>query len=127
MGPRGERDAGSPEEYGGGEGEETTVTVSAFPSAFTYNHDLDHPYFAPRTGFVRTHVKYQGLVGISEEVGKTRLTWLVNVHRELSSGSLLRVLRFSSSALVDIERVTINEKLLLPLSLKKKFFDFMVQ
>ena len=30
---------------------------------FTINHNVEHPYFAPRKGFVRLHVKNQGLVG----------------------------------------------------------------
>ena len=48
------------------------------PSFFTYNHNLQHPYFAPRDGFVRGGMKFQGLVG--RTVGATtRLTWLVNV------------------------------------------------
>ena len=46
---------------------------------FTYNHDLEHPYFAPRPEFVRGSVKYQGMVGVVGDGGKTRLTWLVNV------------------------------------------------
>ena len=46
---------------------------------FTYNHDVDHPYFAPGTGFVRVKVKYQGMVGVKDDEGKTRLTWLVNM------------------------------------------------
>ena len=46
---------------------------------FTYNHDFEHPYFAPRPGFVRSSVKYQGMVGVLGDNGKTRLTWLVNV------------------------------------------------
>ena len=45
---------------------------------FTYNHDFEHPYFAPRPGFVRSSVKYQGMVGVLGDNGKTRLTWLVN-------------------------------------------------
>ena len=46
---------------------------------YTYNHDVDHPYFAPRSGFVRAKVKYQGMVGVLGDGGKTRLTWLVNM------------------------------------------------
>ena len=46
---------------------------------YTYNHDIDHPYFARRPGFVRGNVKYQGLVGTLGDEGKTRLTWLVNM------------------------------------------------
>ncbi len=45
---------------------------------YTYNHDIDHPYFAHRPGFVRMKVKNQGLVGTLGDEGKTRLTWLVN-------------------------------------------------
>ena len=45
---------------------------------FSYNHDFEHPYFAPRPGFVRGSVKYQGMVGVLGKRGKTRLTWLVN-------------------------------------------------
>ena len=45
---------------------------------FTYNHDFEHPYFAPRPGFVRSSVKYQGMVGVLGDNGKMRLTWLVN-------------------------------------------------
>ena len=58
---------------------------------YTYNHDIDHPYFNRRDGFVRLSVKFQGLVGVptSETCTKpvsiqghtntTRLTWLVNM------------------------------------------------
>ena len=46
---------------------------------YTYNHDIDHPHFAHRSGFVRMKVKNQGLVGTLGDEGKTRLTWLVNV------------------------------------------------
>ena len=46
---------------------------------YTYNHDIDHPYFAHRPGFVRMKVKNQGLVGTLGDEGKTRLTWLVNM------------------------------------------------
>ena len=52
-----------------------------------YNHSVEHPYFAPRQGFVRAIVRYQGLVGVSIHTSKargqgavaqTRLTWLFN-------------------------------------------------
>ena len=46
---------------------------------YTYNQDVDHPYFAKRAGFVRTKIKYQGLVGVVGDGGETRLTWLVNM------------------------------------------------
>ena len=46
---------------------------------YTYNNDVDHPYFAPRSGFVRAKMKYYGLVGVLGDGGKTRLTWLVNL------------------------------------------------
>ena len=46
---------------------------------YTYNHTLNHPYFAPRTGLVRMNFKYQGMVGVVEKRGTTRLTWLVNM------------------------------------------------
>ena len=46
---------------------------------YTYNHDIDHLYFAHRPGFVRGNLKYQGLVGTLGDEGKTRLTWLVNM------------------------------------------------
>ena len=46
---------------------------------YVYNHDVDHHYFAPRSGFVRAKIKYQGLVGVLGDGGKTRLTWLVNM------------------------------------------------
>ena len=55
---------------------------------FTYNHSLEHAYFAPREGFVRVIIRNQGLVGIpitpkeAEHSGtgvQSRLTWLVNV------------------------------------------------
>lgn len=46
---------------------------------YTYNHDVDHPYFAPRSGFVRAKMKYQGMVGVSGGGGKTQLTWVVNM------------------------------------------------
>ncbi len=45
---------------------------------FTYNYDVDHHYFAPRVGFVRGKMKYQGMVGFLGDGGKTRLTWLVD-------------------------------------------------
>ncbi len=46
---------------------------------YTYNHDVAHPYFAPRSGFVRAKMKYQGMVGVLGDGGKTRLTWLANM------------------------------------------------
>ena len=46
---------------------------------YTYNNDVDHRYFAPRSGFVRAKLKYQGMVGVLGDGGKTRLTWLVNI------------------------------------------------
>ena len=46
---------------------------------YTYNHDVDHHYFAPRSGFVRAKMKYQGMVGVLGDRGKARLTWLVNL------------------------------------------------
>ena len=46
---------------------------------YTYNHEVDHHYFAPRSGFVRAKMKYQGMVGVLGDAGKTRLTWLVNI------------------------------------------------
>ena len=46
---------------------------------YTYNNDVDHRYFAPRSGFVRAKMKYYGLVGVLGDGGKTRLTWLVNM------------------------------------------------
>ncbi len=46
---------------------------------YTYNHDVDHPYFAPRSGFVRGKMNYQGMVAVLGDGGKTRLTWLVNM------------------------------------------------
>ena len=46
---------------------------------YTYNNDVDHHYFAPQSGFVRAKVKYQGMVGVLGDGGKTRLTWLVNM------------------------------------------------
>ena len=45
---------------------------------FSYNHDIDHPYFAPRPGFVRASLKCQGMVGVVGDSGTTRLTWLAN-------------------------------------------------
>ena len=46
---------------------------------FSYNHDVEHPYYAPRSGFVRTKMKHQGMVVLVGDGGKTRLTWLVNM------------------------------------------------
>tara|TARA_A100001015_G_scaffold312050_2_gene416462 strand:- start:126 stop:842 length:717 start_codon:yes stop_codon:yes gene_type:complete len=46
---------------------------------FTYNHDAEHPHFATRPGFVRIKMKFQGMVGIMGNGGKTRLTWFVNM------------------------------------------------
>ena len=46
---------------------------------YTYNHDLEHPYFSPRDGFTRASVKNQGMVGIASSAGLTRLTWLCNM------------------------------------------------
>ena len=49
---------------------------------FTYNHDVDHEYFAERTGFVRTRTRYQGLVGVPSSTSfekKTTVTWLMNL------------------------------------------------
>ena len=45
---------------------------------FTYNHDFEHPYFVTRPDFVRASAKYQGMIGVLGDSGKTRLTWLVN-------------------------------------------------
>lgn len=47
---------------------------------YTYNHDIDHPYFAHRPGFVCMKVKNQGVVATLGDEGKTRLTWLVNMN-----------------------------------------------
>ena len=47
-------------------------------TAFLHNY-LDHPYFAPRSGFVRAKIKYQGLVATLRDEGKTWLTWLANM------------------------------------------------
>ena len=49
------------------------------PCFYTYNHDIDHPYFAHRPGFLRFKVKNQGLVATLGDEGKTRLTWLANM------------------------------------------------
>ncbi len=55
-------------------------------SFFTYNHDVEHPYFSSRDGFVRAKIRFQGLVGepimdteaiLNREAA--RLTWLVNI------------------------------------------------
>ena len=46
---------------------------------YTYNHNIDHPYFSSRPGFVRAKMKYQGMVGVVGDGGKTRLTWLANL------------------------------------------------
>ena len=64
---------------------------------FSYNHDIQHPYFAPRPGFVRGSVKYHGMVGVVGDKGKTRLTWLVN----FDWGGLLPSL-FTSQILVSL-------------------------
>ena len=55
------------------------------PWFFTYNHDIEHPYFAERENMVRFHVLNQGLVAQPHQVQskgetqkRTRLTWLVN-------------------------------------------------
>lgn len=52
---------------------------------FTYNNDIEHPYFAPRDGFVRVHVRNQGAVGqpsraddVVRGVKSTRVSWIVN-------------------------------------------------
>ena len=45
---------------------------------YTYNQSVEHPYFASRPGFVRVKMKYQGMVGVVGDGGKTRLTWMVN-------------------------------------------------
>lgn len=50
-----------------------------YPWFFTYNHDHDPLYIAERPGFVRMKMKYQGMVGVLGDAGKTRLTWLVNM------------------------------------------------
>ena len=74
-----------------------------------YNHDVEHPYFAPRAGFVRAHMKYQGMVGISEEPGKTRLTWLINVDfgglipSSFAEGLLVSVMVYPLSVAEDAE------------------------
>ena len=46
---------------------------------YTYNHDIDHPYFAPREGYVRANVRYQGLLGEPNGSNTLRLTWLLNM------------------------------------------------
>ena len=46
--------------------------------SYTYNHDLPHPAFLKREGFVRALIRYQGMVGKPIDDG-TRLTWLVNM------------------------------------------------
>ena len=47
----------------------------------TYNHDIDHDYFAPRSGFVRMKVKHQGLV---TSTGKKKSTRYVDAQCESS-------------------------------------------
>ena len=47
--------------------------------SYTYNHDLPHPAFLERKGFVRASIQYQGMVGKPIDKG-TRLTWLVNMN-----------------------------------------------
>ena len=61
----------------------------AAPWLYTINNDVNHPYFAPRNGFVRGSVRNQGLVcepkvrsaaADADNGGNaTKLTWLVNV------------------------------------------------
>ena len=53
---------------------------------FTYNQDVEHPYFSSRNGYVRANVRFQGLVGVPLSGAKAegrrneaRLTWLINM------------------------------------------------
>tara|TARA_A100001015_G_scaffold219200_1_gene246502 strand:+ start:991 stop:1566 length:576 start_codon:yes stop_codon:yes gene_type:complete len=74
---------------------------------YTYNHSLDHPYFASRPGFVRAKMKYQGMVGVVGDGGKTRLTWLVNmdfgglVPTSFMAGLLVSIMSFPIQVLED--------------------------
>ena len=46
---------------------------------YTYNQCIENHLFASRPGFVQAKMKYQGMVGVMGDGGKTRLTWLVNM------------------------------------------------
>ena len=76
---------------------------------YTYNHSLDHPYFASRPGFVRAKVQYQGMVGVVGDGGKTRLTWLVNldfgglVPTSFMTGLLVSLMSYPIQILEDTE------------------------
>ena len=74
-----------------------------------YNHDIEHPHFAPRDGFVRAHVKYQGMIAIPGEAGETRLYWLVNmdfgglIPSSFAEGLLVSVMSYPLSVAEDAE------------------------
>ena len=77
---------------------------------FTYNHDFEHPYFAPRPDFVRSSVRYQGMVGVLGDSGKTRLTWLVNydfgglIPSSFSSQMLLSLMSFPVATIEAVKK-----------------------
>ena len=74
---------------------------------YTYNHSIDHPFFASRLGFVRANVQYQGMVGAVGDGGKTRVTWLVNmdfgglVPSSFVAGLLVSIMSFPVQVLED--------------------------
>ena len=77
---------------------------------FTYNNDLDHPYFAPRTGFIRVKMQNQGMVGLLGREGKTRLIWLVNmdfcgiIPSSFTNALLLRVMVYPTTVVKDAQK-----------------------
>ncbi len=74
---------------------------------YTYNHSIEHPYFASRAGFVRTKIKYHGMVGVVGDRGKTRLTWLCNIHfgglvpTSFTTGVLVTLMAYPSRVVED--------------------------
>ena len=84
---------------------------------FTYNHDFDHPCFAPRPGFVRVKAKYQGMVGVLRHGGrKTQLTWLVNmdfgglIPTAFTTGMLVSLMAFPISVAEDAKKLKDADK-----------------
>ncbi len=82
---------------------------------FTYNHDAEHPHFATRPGFVRIKMKFQGMVGIMGNGGKTRLTWFVNmdfgglVPSSFTQGFLLATLSMPISVVQETKNYLLEE------------------
>ncbi len=88
------------------------------PLFLCYNHDVEHPYFSSRESYVRSRLRYQGLVGVplagkGAGLGQTaaRLTWLVNmefgglVPTMFVREGLLKLMFFPRTHLIAMEQV----------------------